>query len=147
MTLQASGAISMSQINTELGTNRNHLDDSWIRLLAAKPSGIIKFSDLYSKTGHFTGNILMSAVPASVSGISGQLWFNDMFTELLKNGVNQAELRFNSGPSWTSTIFVLNNSTGASTTLAAQNSVSWVGTNTANLLRASQNDNFTIRPI
>lgn len=53
MTLPASGAISLSQVNTELqksSTATISLGDSDVRLLAQVPSGAISMSNLYGKT-------------------------------------------------------------------------------------------------
>jgi len=53
MTLQASGVISFSNINTELqrsSTSLLSLNDTNARELANKPSGIISLSDFYGKT-------------------------------------------------------------------------------------------------
>lgn len=147
MTTPASGAISMSQINTELGTNVNNLGHAWVRLLAGKPAtGSLKYSDLYSKTGHFTGAITLSASTQSVG--FNMTFFAGTSTSLLRNASNgNVELDFTVAPNWTGNIFIINNSTGASSTMTRQNSVSWQGANPANLLRPSTADNFTIRPI
>lgn len=53
MTLQASGAISLANINTELqrsSTTTLSLNDSQARSLAGRPSGIISVSDFYGKS-------------------------------------------------------------------------------------------------
>ena len=52
MTLQASGTISMGNITTEMGAanTQTNVGGSSPRTLAAKPSGIIKWSDFYGKT-------------------------------------------------------------------------------------------------
>lgn len=53
MTLQASGVISLANINTELqrsSTALLSLNDSQARDLAGRPSGIISVSDFYNKT-------------------------------------------------------------------------------------------------
>lgn len=57
MSLPASGAISLSQVNTELGYSASatiSLNDALVRKLGAKPSGAISLNDLHGKQGHFT---------------------------------------------------------------------------------------------
>lgn len=60
MTLQSSGAISLSQVNTELGLSSTatiSLGDSAVRTLAGVSSGAISLSSLYGKsnaTGTFS---------------------------------------------------------------------------------------------
>jgi hypothetical protein len=148
MTLQASGAISLGQVNVEFGlasTSQLNLLHAWVLLLANK-SAPIKLSDLYSKTGHFTGAITLSAATTSV-GFSGN-FFTGAMNQILRNAGNgNCEINFSVGPNWASTIRVTNNTTGVSTTLSKVNSVNWQGSNPANLLRPSTADNFTIRPI
>jgi len=53
MTLPASGALSMAQINTELGvgaTATMSMDAASLRALAGRPAGSISFSDLWGKS-------------------------------------------------------------------------------------------------
>ena len=59
MTLQASGAISMGQIDTELGLSSTAaitLNDSNVRLLGGVSSGAISMSNFYSKSWIFAFN-------------------------------------------------------------------------------------------
>lgn len=145
MTLQASGAISMSQINTELGSNKNNLGNTTLRQLAQDTSGAINFSSLYSKTGKFVGNITLDTTP---SGSLSGTFYDSSFVQLRRESIGgQAELDFNSPGLviFTGQIVVTNNTTGISSTLTKVNAQNWQGTNTANLLRPSTTDNFTIR--
>lgn len=145
MTLQASGAISMSQINTELGSNKNNLGNTTLRQLAQVTAGAINFSNLYSKTGKFVGNITMDTTP---SGSLSGTFYDSSFVQLRREGIGgQAELDFNFPGLviFTGQIVVTNNTTGISSTLTKVNAQNWQGTNTANLLRISTTDNFTIR--
>lgn len=145
MTLQASGAISMSQINTELGSNKNNLGNTTLRQLAQDTSGAISFSSLYSKTGKFVGNITMDTTP---SGSLSGTFYDSSFVQLRREGIGgQAELDFNFPGLviFTGQIVVTNNTTGISSTLTKVNAQNWQGANPANLLRISTTDNFTIR--
>jgi hypothetical protein len=79
MTLPASGAISMSNINTELGRTSNasiNLNDSTVRGLASKPSGAISLSDFYSKSYIVTSGLILhldAGILSSYPG-SGTTW-------------------------------------------------------------------------
>lgn len=69
MTLPASGSISLSQVNVELGLPANaqiSLTDAAVRTLAGVPSGPISLSNLYGKSSQFTVN----ATSASNSELS-----------------------------------------------------------------------------
>lgn len=60
MTLPASGAISLSGVNTELGyssTAQISLNDSAVRTLAGKSSGAISLDDLHGKSNTFSFTI------------------------------------------------------------------------------------------
>lgn len=148
MTFPASGTISLTSIGTEIGQTITNLNDTHIRQLnGTASSASCAMSSLYSKTGKFTGNITLSAATTSSSGIDGQPWYNGTLTQLIRNAGNgNAEVDFSAAPTWTGSIVLTNNTTGISSTLAKQNSVSWQGSNPANLLRAGTTDNFTIRP-
>lgn len=55
MALPASGTLSASQINVELGLAAGatfSMNDAGVRGLAGKPSGLISFSDLLGKSAH-----------------------------------------------------------------------------------------------
>lgn len=67
MALQSSGAISASNINTELSKNSTaqmSLNATDIRTLAGKPSGAISFSNFYGKSAG------ISYVPSDITSIS-----------------------------------------------------------------------------
>lgn len=148
MTLPASGAISMSALNTEVGSNRNNLNDSILRALANKttPNTLISFSDFYSKTGKISKAITLNASTVSV-GFSGTPCMNGTADSLLRNAGNgNCELDWSVAPVWQGNYTITNNTTGVSSTLIRQNSVSWQGANPANLLRAGTSDTFTIIP-
>ncbi len=60
MTLPASGAIAMSQVNTELGrgaTTGISLGEAAVRNLAGRPSGAISMNDLHGKSSIWRGII------------------------------------------------------------------------------------------
>lgn len=63
MTLPASGTITMAQVAAELGISATglSLNDSRVRALAGKPSGVISFSDLHGKS---------AITPFTISGFS-----------------------------------------------------------------------------
>lgn len=148
MTLQASGAISMSDINTECGSNRNNLNDSIARALAnvTTTNSTITFSNFYSKTGKVVKAITMSSSTTSTN-LSGTPSMGGTMEQLIRNAGNgNAELDWSVAPTWQGNYTVTNNTTGISSVLTKQNTVSWQGSNPANLLRASTSDTFTIIP-
>lgn len=148
MTLPASGTISMTSINTELGSTRTNMNDSILRALANKTTTntAISMSDLYSKTGKIAKNITLSGSTVS-TGFSGTPSMNGTADSLLRNAGNgNCELDWSVAPVWQGNYTITNNTTGVSSTLVRQNSVSWQGANPANLLRASTSDFFTIIP-
>lgn len=150
MTLPASGAISMADLNNEVGSNRNSMDDWILRVLAGRVgSGTpIWFSDFFGKTGKMVGNISTDANTNSNGGIGFKGFMNGVLSEIIRNAATgNCELHFSTSPPiWTGNITVTNNTTGVSTVLGYSNSINWVGGNPANLLRPSANDYFTIIP-
>ena len=70
MTLQSSGAISINNINVELGlsgTATGSLNDAAFRTLAGVPSGAISMSNFYGKSNRKTLSFVYSASTANAS--------------------------------------------------------------------------------
>jgi len=70
MTLPVSGAISMSQVDTELGRASNatvSLGETAVRTLAGVPSGAISMSNLYGKSSRATASYTYSSHTANAS--------------------------------------------------------------------------------
>lgn len=88
MALPASGAISMSQVAVELGLPANtnlSLNDSRVRNLAGKPSGIISMSDLHGKSSATWHTATYTFVPGrkernNVDGSGGWYGFESGLT-------------------------------------------------------------------
>ena len=82
MTLQSSGPIKLSQVNTELANaagTQISLGSAQVRTLGVVPSGTIKSSNLYGKTKPASGRIVYRGVsstavatPALIAGLTQQ---------------------------------------------------------------------------
>lgn len=85
MALPSSGAISISNVNSELGAGTNtmrNLGASEVRSLAGMPSGAIKLSNLYGKSSGYTliagqvfpgSNVLLGYSSGQTDGAAGSL--------------------------------------------------------------------------
>ncbi len=94
MTLPASGAISLSQVNTELGlasTTTISLNNSNVRTLFGKPSGTISMSDGYGKSNRASASYTFSAhtsnASLNVSGLSGYSAGSTDITVYVNSGI------------------------------------------------------------
>lgn len=144
MTLPTSGPIQMTQVNNELGSVRNNLNDSWVRALANKLSGGISFADLLGKTGRFDGSITSNG--SSQIQFAGNVFFGALLNVFTAGGANPI-LSLASDPTWTGAIVVVNNTTGASARLVKTGTALWqYGAQVPNLVRPSVTDNFTVVP-
>ena len=100
MTLPASGAISLSQVNVELGlsaTAQIGMNDAAVRTLFGVPSGAISMSDGYGKANQFAFAIASNQTNANLRTLALNAGWN---------GTSKVVATINSG------IYVSSNSTG-----------------------------------
>ncbi|MFM0263335.1 hypothetical protein [Paraburkholderia sediminicola] len=150
MTLPASGAISMSQINVELTRAPNApltLNDPMVRLLAGVSSGAISLSNLYGKNGQaFNGNL---HITGNATNDPNTVWMGGIFGTLIQAANGDLSVGFDSAPNWGGNVTVTNNTTGASAVCSKSNATLWTvsGANKNIVLnRISQTDSFSVVP-
>jgi hypothetical protein len=145
------GALSMSQVATELGRSLPlSLQDAMVRALAQVSGAACDFNSLRGKTGRFDGSLFCASGGGGQSiNFSGVPWFGGA---LLSAGQNitlpQTGVSFSVAPNWSGNILLRNNTTGASIVLPQSGGpTSWSANITVPLLfRAGQTDNFTVLP-
>jgi hypothetical protein len=153
MTLPASGAISMSQVNAELARASNastNLNETIVRKLAGKPSGAISMNDLHGKNGlRFDGNL---TVLPNATNDPATAWYGGIFGGLQQLSGAQNFLLivvFDAAPNWSGNITVTNNTTGASAVCTKTSSTTWALSNAnPNIVvnRGGNTDNFSVVP-
>jgi hypothetical protein len=156
MTLPASGAISMSQVNAELARASNastNLNEAVVRALAGKRSGAISMNDLHGKNGlRFDGNLTMSGGPLVGTNDPSAAWYGGLFAGMVQQSPAQGGLltvAFDSAPNWSGNVTVTNNTTGASAVCTKANSTTWqLAAANTNIVysRAGFTDSFSVTP-
>jgi len=144
------GALSMSQVATELGRSLPlSLQDTMVRALAQVSGAACDFNSLRGKTGRFDGSLFCASGGGGQSiNFSGAPWFGGSLQGAAQTITTpDTTVSFSVAPNWSGKILLLNNTTGASALLAKISATQWdIATTVANLFRAGQTDNFTVLP-
>jgi hypothetical protein len=143
------GALSMSQIATELGRSLPlGLQDPMVRALAQVTGAACDFNSLRGKTGRIDqSQPCVNPIGTVQVTFPGAIWFGGGNSIALFNSRSGFQgLVFDNAPNWSGNISARNNTTGAVCVLSKTDSTNWTGPLTANLLRLGQTDNFTILP-
>ena len=149
MAISGSPPISFSTLSTEINVSLpfsiNHA-----RLQALCGHNLpIAMSQFLGTSGRIVGNFATSGSGTflTLDSVSGSYYGATISQIGWNSSGGQTYIIFNNFPAYTGSIFLRNNTTGASATLSFLSSspIEWsVNSAPANLLRAGGNDNFTI---
>jgi hypothetical protein len=149
MTLPVAFPISLQQIANELGFSLPlSMDNQFVIELAGKSVGPVSLSDLFGKTGNFSGSMVSGGAGTRAEiDFPSPTFFGGTIASLQEITAGLAlSLNFSVAPNLTGNIVVKNTTTGASSIFTKSSSTLWSGQGPIIRTPVGYNDNYTVYP-